>query len=128
MIPYKHTECIKFGLIEFMTNIFGCCLSSLNTKGFASLEAKRKFRVPRVTPNHPSLRSETHPGEEINETAISYNINCSPATLTYSGNMGIVDPTKNPVSVYLSHIISISISAKICMCVFYIDYDTIIFL
>lgn len=60
-------------------------------KGFATLEAKRKFRVPRITPKHTNSKSETSSlGEDINEEDNSCNINCSPAA-----------PAKDSVSNYI---------------------------
>ncbi|KAM7505889.1 hypothetical protein LguiB_004793 [Lonicera macranthoides] len=48
---------------------------------FATLEAKRKFRVPRTTPKHTNLKSQTPSQvEDINEEDKSCKINCSPAT------------------------------------------------
>uniref|UniRef100_A0A5B7CBH9 Exonuclease 1 n=1 Tax=Davidia involucrata TaxID=16924 RepID=A0A5B7CBH9_DAVIN len=65
---------------------------------FASLEAKRKFRAPRVTPNHPNLMNETSsPVEPVPEEAAACKINCSPAVLLDSENQGIVPPAKYSV-------------------------------
>uniref|UniRef100_A0A2N9I662 Exonuclease 1 n=1 Tax=Fagus sylvatica TaxID=28930 RepID=A0A2N9I662_FAGSY len=66
---------------------------------FASLEAKRKFRAPRVSPNHPSPEdnSSLSPNEYITVDAAECKTNCSPASLLESKNMGTVPLANNPV-------------------------------
>ncbi|XP_059669371.1 exonuclease 1 [Cornus florida] len=65
---------------------------------FASLEAKRNFRAPRVTPKHPNLVNEaSSPVEHFNEEITACKTNCSPASTLDSGNLGIVTLTKGSV-------------------------------
>ncbi|KAA8519582.1 hypothetical protein F0562_013794 [Nyssa sinensis] len=67
---------------------------------FASLEAKRKFRAPRVTPSHPNPMKETSGPVELEpvpEEAAACKINGSPAALLDSENLGIVPPAKHSV-------------------------------
>ncbi|WOG85032.1 hypothetical protein DCAR_0104218 [Daucus carota subsp. sativus] len=64
---------------------------------FASLEAKRKFRVPRVTSNNPEMSIKVNTSEDNNETALSYNMDCSRPALAYSGELENSDPTKDSV-------------------------------
>ncbi|XP_024020546.1 exonuclease 1 [Morus notabilis] len=60
---------------------------------FASLEAKRKFRAPRLSPNHPSphCNSSLSPREHVAEEAAASKTTCSetPSPL-HSENMGNV--------------------------------------
>ena len=57
-----------------------CC--SLTTTGFASLEAKRNFRAPRVSPKHssPVANSSISPDEHI----IVEDVSCKIDTLSSS--------------------------------------------
>jgi hypothetical protein len=73
---------------------------SLTSKGFASLEAKRKFRAPRTSPNHP-IPEDNSPlvsKEHITLEAAACKMNCLPASLLDSENMATVSPADNPVS------------------------------
>ena len=75
-------------------------LFSLTPKRFASLEAKRKFRAPWMSPNHPSPEdnSSLSPKEYITVDAAECKTNCLPASLLESENMGTVPLANNPVS------------------------------
>ncbi|KAK1368860.1 Exonuclease 1 [Heracleum sosnowskyi] len=64
---------------------------------FASLEAKRKFQVPRVISKHPEMRSKVHTHEDINEAAFCYNLDCSRPAQPFSGELEDVDSTKDSV-------------------------------
>ncbi|KAE7996327.1 hypothetical protein FH972_001058 [Carpinus fangiana] len=66
---------------------------------FASLEAKRKFRAPRTSPNHP-IPEDNSPlvsKEHITLEAAACKMNCLPASLLDSENMATVFPADNPV-------------------------------
>lgn len=69
-------------------------------KGFASLEAKRKFRAPRMSPNHPIPEDDSPLSlkEYINVEAAECKTNCLPASLLESESMGTVPLANNPVS------------------------------
>nr|POE91781.1 exonuclease 1 [Quercus suber] len=66
---------------------------------FASLEAKRKFRAPRMSPNHPIPEDDSSlsPKEYINVEAAECETNCLPASLLESKSMGTVPLANNPV-------------------------------
>ncbi|XP_050287547.1 exonuclease 1 isoform X2 [Quercus robur] len=66
---------------------------------FASLEAKRKFRAPRMSPNHPipEDHSSLSPKEYINVEAAECKMNCLPASLLESKSTGTVPLANNPV-------------------------------
>ncbi|XP_019055251.1 PREDICTED: exonuclease 1 isoform X2 [Nelumbo nucifera] len=55
---------------------------------FASLEAKRKFKAPRVTPKHLDSIEENSPssGEQASQKPASCTISCSKVSALHSGN------------------------------------------
>ncbi|CAL5409105.1 unnamed protein product [Camellia sinensis] len=58
--------------------------------GFASLEAKRRFRAPRSAPTHPSPINETsRPVEHVTKEAAACKTDCSPASLLDSRYLAI---------------------------------------
>ncbi|KAI8002013.1 Exonuclease 1 [Camellia lanceoleosa] len=62
----------------------------LEAIGFASLEAKRRFRAPRSTPKHPSPTNETSRlVEHVTKEAAACKTNCSPASLLDSKYLAI---------------------------------------
>ncbi|KAK3011297.1 hypothetical protein RJ639_011472 [Escallonia herrerae] len=65
---------------------------------FASLEAKRTFRAPRITPKEPSPSGESpSSGDDINEEAKFINTKCSAASLPDCRNLDVVTPAKETV-------------------------------
>lgn len=85
--PWMLTGTVLF-LIVFSTSAISF---PLPPKGFASLEAKRRFRVPRITPKHPDPTNESLTRvEQITEEAAT-ETDCSPASLfdnfRYLGNV-----------------------------------------
>ncbi|EXB58288.1 Exonuclease 1 [Morus notabilis] len=79
-------------LISFLSCIL-VRMKSISRRSFASLEAKRKFRAPRLSPNHPSphCNSSLSPREHVAEEAAASKTTCSetPSPL-HSENMGNV--------------------------------------
>ncbi|KAM1108078.1 hypothetical protein ACFX2B_004706 [Malus domestica] len=71
------------------------CSFSLTTKGFASLEAKRKFTAPRNSPDSPSPvdDSSLSPNEIASADDVSCKTNCSESSLVNSDNMGNEPPS-----------------------------------
>ncbi|XP_074332466.1 exonuclease 1-like isoform X1 [Apium graveolens] len=64
---------------------------------FASLEAKRKYQVPRVASKHAEMRSKVDIREDNNEAAFAYDIHCSRPAQASPGDPDDVDPTKDSV-------------------------------
>ncbi|KAK2982520.1 hypothetical protein RJ640_012765 [Escallonia rubra] len=65
---------------------------------FASLEAKRTFRAPRITPKEPSPSGESpSSGDDINEEAKFFNTMRSPASLPDCRTLDVVTPAKENV-------------------------------
>ncbi|KAB1221464.1 hypothetical protein CJ030_MR2G007587 [Morella rubra] len=72
---------------------------SLTPKGFASLEAKRKFRAPWTSSNHltPEDNSSLVPKDNITVEAAACKTDCLPAKLLHSESMGTVVAANNLV-------------------------------
>lgn len=90
------------------------CLSfcSLTTKGFASLEAKRNFRAPRVSPNHssPIDNSSISPSEHV----IVADASCKTDTLSSSPGSKSTNNSVSDVSELLQIFVHLNTCQIIC--------------
>ena len=72
-------------LIVFIVCVHAFChCFSLNHEGFASLEAKRKFRAPRITP--------------VGCNSVHRGTTCLSTSVFSSGNLGNATPSNDSVS------------------------------
>lgn len=90
---------LKWYLLFFYSSLSSF---SLALKGFASLEAKRKFRAPRISPttaNQSTLDpSSVSPLEHETLEAVASEIKNSAASVVASENWGSAHPANNHVS------------------------------
>lgn len=83
----------------------------MTLKGLASLEAKRKFRAPKVMNKQLVMTESSSPSSENNdsgspisaEEAVTYAINQTESSLPNSGNFGCKLPSKDSVSISIQY-------------------------
>ena len=90
-VIWCHYNCV------YMRSMVSCL--SLTSKGFASLEAKRKYKVPRDIPKHQSqMRETSSPVGHVTKEVAACKSNCTSGSLLDSGYQGMASPIENCVS------------------------------
>lgn len=80
-----------FFKVFWLLSTCGAICFPLSPKGFASLQAKRRFRVPRINSKHPNPPNEnSSTAEQVTEVAAACETDSSPSSLfddfRYLGN------------------------------------------